>query len=115
MTRSLGDQCAKRMGVTAEPEIRTCALRKGVDRALVVACDGVWDALSNEEAMRVCMAEYSFALSETNDKKDAGKDGEKTTAAQRASERLTAASLSALDAKQLDDNVSNVVVFFGWD
>jgi len=40
--------------VTAVPEIQVMYLSPSEDRFLVLACDGIWDVLSSEEAVSVC-------------------------------------------------------------
>ena len=47
MSRSIGDLCAVKVGVTAEPEILVHKLTYK-DQYLVIASDGVWEFLSNE-------------------------------------------------------------------
>jgi serine/threonine protein phosphatase PrpC len=49
MTRSLGDFVAKTVGVTFEPEIKVFANLLENDKALVVASDGIWDRIPNDE------------------------------------------------------------------
>lgn len=57
MTRSLGDVLAKKAGVIAEPEISTFTYdpdnivqqRGYVPKWIVLASDGVWDVMSNEQ------------------------------------------------------------------
>jgi len=52
VTRSLGDAAVKPFGVTATPE--TCIMDVGPDEAyLIVASDGMWDALADERAVRL--------------------------------------------------------------
>ena len=48
MSRSLGDAKAKKLGVISEPIIRTYPLIE-VEGFIILASDGVWDVLSNEE------------------------------------------------------------------
>ena len=48
MTRSMGDTLASKIGVTSDPEIREIQLTSQ-DKALILASDGVWEVLSNEE------------------------------------------------------------------
>mmetsp|Transcript_13162 Transcript_13162/g.24280 ORF Transcript_13162/g.24280 Transcript_13162/m.24280 type:complete len:460 (+) Transcript_13162:61-1440(+) len=40
--------------VTAVPEIHTYELDPAEDRFLIMACDGVWDVLGDEEAVSIC-------------------------------------------------------------
>jgi len=48
--------CAAATGelVTAVPEIHTYDLDPSEDRFLIMACDGVWDVLGDEEAVSIC-------------------------------------------------------------
>eukprot|EP00250_Pteridium_aquilinum_P007225 c16994_g1_i1 orf=725-2230(+) len=52
MARSLGDYCLKNFGVISEPVItyRKLSVR---DRFIVLASDGVWDVLSNEQVVEI--------------------------------------------------------------
>ncbi len=47
MSRSIGDEVAKRFGVVALPEIRRVVLSEE-DRYIVIGSDGVWEFLSNQ-------------------------------------------------------------------
>lgn len=47
--RSLGDLTAATVGCTSDPEVSFTTLRPGVDHVLVMATDGVWDVLTNEQ------------------------------------------------------------------
>lgn len=51
MTRSIGDMVATSVGVTAEPEMKVFGNLAPSDKFIVVASDGIWDRLSNEEVM----------------------------------------------------------------
>jgi len=52
--------------VTAVPEIQCMDLQPNKDRFLVLACDGVWDVLSSEEAVSICAeAESAKKAAET--------------------------------------------------
>lgn len=48
VSRAIGDRILKTQGVTAEPEIRQCRITPA-DKFIVLASDGLWDVLSNEE------------------------------------------------------------------
>ncbi|KAK1697094.1 hypothetical protein QYE76_013791 [Lolium multiflorum] len=55
MSRAFGDYCVKDYGVISAPEVtrRRVTAR---DQFVILATDGVWDVLSNEEAVRVVAA-----------------------------------------------------------
>lgn len=54
--------CAGASGelVSAVPEIHTYEINPSDDRFLILACDGIWDVISDEEAVQVC-SEHSSA------------------------------------------------------
>lgn len=52
MSRSFGDLWACRAGVIQKPEIKDYKLTK-YDRAIVLASDGVWEFLSNDDVMKI--------------------------------------------------------------
>eukprot|EP00250_Pteridium_aquilinum_P012986 c21063_g2_i1 orf=279-1550(-) len=52
MTRALGDYCLKNHGVIAEPEVTHRRLTHK-DKFIVLATDGVWDVLSNEQVVEM--------------------------------------------------------------
>ncbi|KAJ3027279.1 UNVERIFIED_CONTAM: hypothetical protein HDU68_004144 [Siphonaria sp. JEL0065] len=91
VTRTLGDTCAQKLGVLSEPEVIERELSKK-DRFFVLASDGLWDGLDMEEVIRLTV---------------------KYENAQKASEILNKRALKSLDAKFIDDNVTNVVVHTG--
>lgn len=47
--RSLGDLTAATVGCTSDPEVTFTTLRPHTDQVLVMATDGVWDVLTNEQ------------------------------------------------------------------
>ena len=51
MTRSIGDMAATSVGVTAEPEVKVFPNLSPNDKFIVIASDGIFDRLSNEEIM----------------------------------------------------------------
>jgi serine/threonine protein phosphatase PrpC len=55
MTRSFGDQVAASVGVNAVPEVYHRVLGEG-DRFLILASDGVWEFITNEEAVDMVAA-----------------------------------------------------------
>jgi serine/threonine protein phosphatase PrpC len=52
MTRSIGDKGLKMYGVTDQPDV-VCRKLKRKDKVLVVASDGLWDVVSNQEAVEI--------------------------------------------------------------
>ena len=55
-TRSLGDAAAERIGVIPDPEVRPRALTPS-DRFLILASDGVWEFMSNQDAVDLVASE----------------------------------------------------------
>jgi len=60
-TRSLGDTVGKRLGVSSDPELLTYQLDKN-SRCLVMASDGVFEFMTNEEVMAAAKRHWGNAL-----------------------------------------------------
>ena len=58
VSRSIGDEDAKKLGVIFEPEVVKYELKKQ-DKILVIGTDGLWEELSNEEVMNIVGNCYS--------------------------------------------------------
>ena len=56
VTRAFGDHALKNDGVTAKPFINKHVLRP-FDKFLVIASDGVWDVLDDQDAINLCREE----------------------------------------------------------
>lgn len=54
MSRSIGDKIAAQVGVLAEPEILEFSLTEE-DKIIVLASDGVWEFLSNDQVMNLIL------------------------------------------------------------
>ena len=52
MSRSIGDMVAAKIGVVSYPEIYEADLTKET-KYIVIASDGVWEFLSNDEVMQI--------------------------------------------------------------
>ena len=52
MTRSFGDRVAATVGVISEPEIKEWEFMEN-DKFMIIASDGVWEFISNEECMNI--------------------------------------------------------------
>jgi len=55
MARSIGDNAVKKVGVIAEPEVRTHVVTEA-DAFMIIASDGVWEFISSEDAVRAVAA-----------------------------------------------------------
>lgn len=55
MSRSLGDQIAHSVGVSAEPEVTEHTLEPG-DLFLIMASDGIWDVMDINHAVQIVMS-----------------------------------------------------------
>lgn len=53
MSRSLGDKIAKAIGVSYEPDILDYTLDDNKDQYVVIASDGLWDYVSNEQVEKI--------------------------------------------------------------
>lgn len=49
MSRSFGDAVAATIGCTSKPEVVHRKLRPHLDSFLILATDGIWDVLNNEQ------------------------------------------------------------------
>ena len=58
MTRSIGDMAATSVGVLARPEITVFPNLTPNDKILVIASDGLWDRLTNQEIMHTIVTNY---------------------------------------------------------
>ena len=52
MSRSFGDHCAAQVGVITDPEVLELNLSEQ-DKFIVIASDGVWEFLSNDDVVRI--------------------------------------------------------------
>lgn len=52
MSRAIGDLCFRQYGVICDPDVSTMT-RSTEDEYLLLATDGLWDVLTNEEAYRI--------------------------------------------------------------
>jgi serine/threonine protein phosphatase PrpC len=53
ITRAIGDHAFKSFGVTGQPYVVRHVLRP-FDKYLVIASDGVWDTVSDQQAIELC-------------------------------------------------------------
>lgn len=58
VTRAFGDHSLKKSGVISVPHVVKYAL-KPFDKFLVIASDGVWDELSDQDAINYCKDDVS--------------------------------------------------------
>ncbi|CAG9328341.1 unnamed protein product [Blepharisma stoltei] len=59
MSRSIGDRFATEVGVIPDPDMRQFELTKD-DKFIILASDGLWDVMSNEEAVSLCKVGWEF-------------------------------------------------------
>ena len=57
MSRSFGDNVSKLVGVSSEPEVVRMKLDKR-DKFILLASDGVWEFLSNQEVLQLVVPYY---------------------------------------------------------
>jgi serine/threonine protein phosphatase PrpC len=97
-TRSLGDGDAHEyVGVTHEPEVISSVWEFGKHSAIILASDGVWDALSNDQAAQVVLTAMK---------------GEDTFNCQRAAQALVDAARAIWDedTKGRRDDITAMII-----
>lgn len=102
VSRSLGDHHLKSRGVSCIPEVRTCSLRG--DQALIIASDGLWDALEDCDAGEVLGCCVERAVSAHGGDEKATADYLRDTAARELVEYAK--------ERGSQDNILALVVFF---
>ena len=95
MSRSIGDKLAHRVGVSDIPEIKEFNIEENSPLAIVLASDGVWEFMSNEEVSDIV---YRF-----EDNKDASICAKKIVERARQTWEKTGYAI---------DDITCVVVFF---
>jgi protein phosphatase 1L len=58
VTRSFGDHSLKKAGVSAIPHVLKYTL-KPFDKFMIIASDGVWDSMSDQDAVNFCKDDLS--------------------------------------------------------
>jgi serine/threonine protein phosphatase PrpC len=89
VTRAIGDNVAKKLGVLHEPDIANFILTPE-DKYIVLGTDGVFDGISNNQVLDIVS---------------------KAKTAKSACKEITKASLEGMNKQNLDDNTTNICVF----
>ena len=55
VTRSIGDEDVKGVGVVAEADLTTIVIRPDIDSFVILGTDGLWDQLSGQQAVDIVM------------------------------------------------------------
>lgn len=93
MSRSFGDQMAARVGVHAVPEVKEFTLTPD-DKVIVLASDGVWEFLSNQEVANIV---YPFYMQKN---------------AEAAAERLVRAAYKQWKREEtVIDDITCIIIF----
>jgi len=93
MTRSFGDKCAADVGVIAEPEVLELNLCER-DKFIVLASDGVWEFLSNDEVVDIILPHF------------------KTNSAEKAAEALIKEALQRWRTEEnVIDDITCIIIY----
>ena len=93
MTRSFGDHAAAEVGCIAEPEILEMNMTED-DKFLVIASDGVWEFLENDEVVKIIEPHY------------------KNNSAEKAAEALIKESLKKWKQEEnVVDDITCIIIF----
>jgi len=101
VSRSLGDHHLKNAGVSCVPDVCTCSVSDGF--ALVMASDGLWDALEDEDARQVIGSCVDSAVT---------KGGGPSVVASHLRESAARTLVERAKARGSRDNILALVVFF---
>lgn len=101
VSRSLGDHHLKHSGVSCRPDV--CSVEVGDYRALVMASDGLWDALEDDDARKVIGECVDRAVSQGGDHHDV---------AAYLRESAARALVDCAKERGSRDNILALVVFF---
>lgn len=58
VTRAFGDYCVRDAGLISVPQVSKRILKQ-TDKCLIMASDGVWDEVSDQEAVDICQGSKS--------------------------------------------------------
>jgi serine/threonine protein phosphatase PrpC len=110
VTRALGDSVVTKLGVLFTPDVIVRDLT-AADAFVILASDGVWDAFSDIQDVVDFVAPYYRRYQEEPEEDGGTTPASQNPTARQASVDLTQASLEGLDRLQIDDNITNIVVF----
>jgi len=106
VSRSLGDHHLKGSGVSCIPDIQSFSVSRA-SQALVIASDGLWDALSDEDAgevFKTCVADARSACAASADQEKA--------VAEHLREHTARTFVKTAKERGSRDNILALVVFF---
>ena len=110
MSRSLGDTIAHSLGVSSEPTVTHITPRPTVDKFLVLASDGVWDVMDDQDVCAFIDKHRAIAASEKPKHPDVVRTGE-VPMAQLLCEEARIRWMSVIEAEDsVVDNISCVVL-----
>jgi serine/threonine protein phosphatase PrpC len=66
VSRSLGNPTSKMLGIIAEPTTSSCKIKADKDHFLVLATDGLWDVMDNQEVINFVEANRDYCLKGTD-------------------------------------------------
>lgn len=106
VSRAMGDFDFKSNGnllVTVEPEIQTTDVTTPNTHFLIMACDGLWDVISNQEAVN-----YVYKVLEEEQQQRGGEEQNAERISQVVSEKMVSLAME----KDSADNVTVMVILF---
>ena len=121
ISRSIGDEDAKKLGVVYEPEVFRYEL-KSQDKILIIGSDGLWEQLSNEEAIKIvgnCMNNNiksdeaaSILVDKAKKKMTNNKSGPKTITINKEEGNDLDLNDSTDEKRKYIDNITCIVIYF---
>ncbi len=115
ISRALGDRDIASC-ITAEPEVINIVLERKHHKFLILACDGIWDVLSSQDALNIIADAIEGYTSPSQSIVERSIATEKTT--EQGYTIMVYAARTLVDAaykKGSTDNLSALVILFDWD
>eukprot|EP00808_Paulinella_micropora_P007454 g75865.t1 len=118
VSRSFGDLPVKKKGVVSQPDITKFTIKPGIDKFMILACDGLWSVFSSHDAVDFVSQEIDKAWQYEIDNPPKPvavlsmqrKETPVEIVARKACKKLVA---EAIEVRKAKDNTTAILILFG--